>query len=240
MLHKTRGIVLKTTKYAESSVIVQVFTEKFGVQSYLVSGARKPKAKIGATLLQPLHLLDMVVYHRENGSLQRISDARQMPPFQTIPYDIVKSTIVLFLNEVLYKSLRQQSADEPLFNYLFHAISWLDTLEKTPPSFHLLFLVKLSRYLGFGPAFPRSGQLFFDLKDGVFCQALPNHAWVVQGPHAGLLARLLTCSFEELATLHISMPERRLLLEKIIDFYRLHIDHLGEIHSHEVLEEVLR
>src|SRR5690606_18874649 len=126
MQHKTRGIVLKTTKYSESSLVVQVFTEKFGVQSYLVNGARKPKAKIGASLLQPLHLLEMVVYRRENTSLQRIADARQMPPLQSIPYDSIKRTVTLFLNEVLYKSLRQQTADDSLFNFLFNAISWWD------------------------------------------------------------------------------------------------------------------
>src|SRR5690606_29057900 len=93
MLHKTRGIVLKATNYSESSVVAQVFTEKFGLQSYMVNGARKPKAKIGTTLLQPLHLLDMVVYHRPNASLQRISEARQKPAFQTIPYDIGKREI---------------------------------------------------------------------------------------------------------------------------------------------------
>ncbi|GGC25785.1 DNA repair protein RecO [Parapedobacter defluvii] len=240
MQHKTRGIVLKTTKYSESSLVVQVFTEKFGLQAYLVNGARKPKAKIGTSLLQPLHLLDMVVYHRENASLQRISDARQMPPLQSIPHDIIKRTVALFLNEVLYKSLRQQSADEPLFDYLFNAISWWDTVEKPAPNFHLFFLIKLSRYLGFSPTLPKSGEPFFDLKDGIFCHTLPAHAWVLQHPQTASFARLLTCSFEELTSMHIPSSERRILLGKILDFYRLHIDHLGEIHSHEVLEEVFR
>lgn len=239
MLHKTRGIVLKSTNYAESSVVVQIFTEKFGLQSYIVNGARKPKAKIGMSILQPLHLLDMVVYHRENSSLQRISEARQLPPLQTIPYDIVKSTVVLFLDEMLYKSLRQQSADEPLFNYVFNAISWLDSLEKMPPNFHVFFLLKLSRFLGFSPAMPKAGQVFFDLKDGVFCQCLPAHALVLQHPHTGQLADLLGSTFQNLNSLHIPLADRRFLLSKIIDFYRLHIDNMGEIKSHEVLEEVL-
>lgn len=239
MLHKTRGIVLKSTNYSESSVVTQVFTEKFGLQSYIVNGARKPKAKIGVTLFQPLSLLDMVVYQRENTSLQRISEARQAPHLQTIPYDIVKSTVVLFLNEMLYKSLRQQSADTPLFNYVFNAISWLDTLEKMPPDFHLFFLVKLSRYLGFNPAPPKPDQPFFDLKDGVFCHVLPNHPLVLQHPYVSQLATLLTCSFEDLTAFRIPLADRRFLLGKIIDFYRLHIDNLGEIKSHEILEEVL-
>ena len=107
MLHKTRGIVLKTTNYNESSVVVQVFTEKFGIQAYLINGVKKPKAKIPINVLQPLHLLEMVVYYKQNAQIQRIAEARLMPMFKSIPYDVVKNTIVQFLNEVLYKSIRQ-------------------------------------------------------------------------------------------------------------------------------------
>lgn len=239
MLFKTRGIVLKNTNYSESSVVVQIFTEKFGLQSYMVNGARKPKAKIGTMLLQPLFLLDMVVYHTEKNTLQRIAEARQLPHFQTIPYDIHKSAVLLFLNEILCKSLRQQAADEPLFNYVFNAIAWLDSTEKMPANFHLYFLLKLSRFLGFNPAPPKPGHVFFDLKDGVFCQTLPPHPFTLQDPHAAYFAELLQCAFERLTTLRIPLADRRFLLHKIIDFYRLHIDNLGEIKSHAILEEVL-
>lgn len=239
MLHKTRGIVLKATNYSESSVVVQVFTEKFGLQAYLVNGARKPKAKISATILQPLHVLDMVVYQRGNTSLQRISEARQMPAFQTIPYDIGKSAVVLFLNEVLYKCLRQQSTDEPLFDFVSHAVSWLDSTEKMPPNFHLLFLIKLSRYLGFYPAAPKPSQGYFDLKDGVFCSHLPAHPLVLEHPYTSIFAELLSTSFDRLETLRISLADRRFLLGRILTFYQLHVDSLGEIKSHEVLESVL-
>lgn len=239
MLHKTRGIVLKSTNYSESSVVAQVFTEKFGLQSYMVNGARKPKAKIGITLLQPLHLLDMVVYHRANSSLQRMSEARQKPVFQTIPYDITKSAVALFLNEVLYRCLRQQSADEPLFNYVFNAVSWLDNTAKMPPNFHLLFLLKLSRYLGFLPAFPKPGQAYFDLKDGIFCSYPPAHQLVLEYPHTSQFANLLAASFDQLDALRISLADRRFLLGRILEFYQFHVDNLGEIKSHEILETVL-
>src|SRR6478735_5317875 len=119
MLHKTRGIVLKTTDYGESSVIVQVFTEKFGLQSYIINGVKKSKAKISRNMLQPLHLLDMVVYHKNAGSVQRISELKNSPVLLTLPYDVVKSSIAMFLNEVLYKSIKQQSADENLFDFVF-------------------------------------------------------------------------------------------------------------------------
>src|ERR1700748_1892988 len=126
MLHKTRGIVFKTTDYSETSVIVQVFTEKFGLQSYIINGVKKAKAKISRNMLQPLHLLDMVVYHKNAGNVQRISELKNSPVLQTIPYDVIKSSLAIFLNEMLYKSLRQQSADENLFGFIFSAVEWLD------------------------------------------------------------------------------------------------------------------
>ena len=151
MLYKTRGIVFKTTNYSESSVVVQVFTEKFGLQSYLINGIKKPKSKIKLNSLQPLHLLDMVVYHKSTGGIQRVSELRHQPVFLTIPYDIVKSSIVLFLNEVLYKSLKQHEADEVLFEFLFHAIEILDSVSVGLANFHLYFLLRLTRFLGFYP-----------------------------------------------------------------------------------------
>ena len=144
MLHKVKGIVLKTTNYSESSVIVQVLTDKFGMQSYLINGVKKPKAKIKMNMLQSLHLLDMVVYHKTNTNIQRVSEIRQTPVFKSIPYDMVKTSIVIFLNEVLYKSIRQQSADDSLFDYIFNAIAWFDETEELNPNFHLSFYYLLS------------------------------------------------------------------------------------------------
>src|ERR1700733_4423184 len=126
MLHKTRGIVFKTTEYGKTSVIVQIFTEKFGLQSYIINAVKKPRAKISRNMLQPLHLLDMVVYHKNTGQVQRIAELKNSPVLQTIPYDVIKSSLVLFLNEVLYKAVRQQSADGHMFDFIFTAIEWLD------------------------------------------------------------------------------------------------------------------
>lgn len=239
MLHKTRGIVLKTINHGETSVICQVFTEKFGLQSYIIHGAKRSKAKININILQPLHLLDMVVYHKNNGAIQRVSEARQSPLFHTIPYELDKSVIALYLTEVLFKCLKQQSADDYLFEYVFSAVSWLDSSEKVPPNFHLYFLLQLSKFLGFYPALPKANQHFFDLKDGVFCSYIPHHSLVLQEPHTSQWSTLLSSSFETLAGVQISISDRRILLKNIIDFYRLHIDSFGEVKSHLVLEEVL-
>src|SRR4051812_33656990 len=128
MLHKTRGIVFHVTPYAESSVVAKIYTEQLGLQSYLVNGVRSKKAKIKSGLLQPLSLLDMVVYHKDRGGLQRIKELRQATggQFSTIPFDVVKSSVVIFINEVLYKSVKEEEANPQLFDFIFHALQLLD------------------------------------------------------------------------------------------------------------------
>ena len=241
MLHKTRGIVFKTTDYSDTSVIVQVFTEKFGLQSYLINGVKKPKAKIKKNILQPLHLLDMVVYYKASGTIQRIAELRHQPVFQSIPYDMVKSSLVLFLNEMLYKSIRQQVADAILFEFLFRSIEILDQQEKGLDLFHLYILLRLTRFLGFYPDTTRAQSAdCFDLKAGCYTSDLPPHRWVLQQPHTSLWTSLLNASFDSLEHLRIAAADRRILLDKIVNYYQLHLECLGQIKSYDVLKELVK
>ncbi|HEY2582788.1 MAG TPA: DNA repair protein RecO [Mucilaginibacter sp.] len=240
MLHKTRGIVFKTTDYSENSIIVQVFTEKFGLQSYIVNGAKKPKAKINRNIFQPLHLLDMIVYHKNAGNVQRIKEVKNSPLLQNIPYDVIKSSIALFLNEVLYKAVRQQSADENLFGFIFSAVEWLDNEIAGLANFHLLFLIKLTRYLGFYPDSYLAGDAdYFDLKNGVFCRYKPDSVLYLSPPYTQKFYTLLQHGFESLPQIKLTNDDRRYLIQKLLEYYALHVDGFGNIRSHEVLEEVL-
>jgi len=240
MLHKTRGIVLKTTLYSESSVVVQIFTEKFGIQSYLINGVKKPRAKISMNMLQPLHLVDMVVYHKNNQGIQRVSELRPSPVFSSIPYDIIKSTVTIFLNEVLYKSIRQQMTDENLFDFIFSAISWFDESKEVNINFHLAFLLKLSRFLGFAPNMQtKSDQSFFDLQEGEFRTLPPSHRNFLDKEDAALFILLFTSPFEKIYLIKLDNKSRRSILDKILIYYTLHTASFGDIRSHEVLQEVL-
>jgi DNA repair protein RecO (recombination protein O) len=240
MLHKTRGIVFKTTDYGESSVIVQVFTEKFGLQSYIVNGAKKPKAKVARNMLQPLHLLDMVVYYKNTGNVQRIKELKNSPQLQTIPYDVIKSSLAMFLNEVLYKAVRVQSEDENLFGFVFSAIEWLDHQSEGLANFHLLFLVQLTRYLGFYPDRYLAGDAdYFDLKNGVFCRYKPDSFLYLSPPHTQNFNALLQCSFENIMKVKLNNDDRRYMIQKLLEYYALHIESFGNVRSHEVLEEIL-
>ena len=238
MLHKTRGIVLKTINHRETSVICQIFTEKFGLQSYIINGVKRNRAKIHINILQPLHLLDMVVYHKASGGIQRVSEARQLPLFQRIPYDDRKRSLALFLTEVLQKCLKQQSADEPLFEYIYQSVSWLDSSSQTSPDFHLYFLLRLTKFLGFAPAIPKNNALYFDLKDGLFSNSAPHHQFFLADHETQQWLKLMSSSFQDLHTLQINRHDRRVLVNHLLDFYALHVENFGNIKSHYVLEEV--
>lgn len=238
MLHKTRGIVFKTTNYAENSVVTQIFTEKFGLQSYMINGVKKAKSKIRMNVLQPLCLLDMIVYHKPNGNIQRASEIKSAYIFTSIPYNIVKSSLALFLNEVLYKSVKQQSAEEHLFSYIYNSIELLDRIEDGLANFHLIFMIRLTQFLGFYPDKTDSEANYFDLLNGAFTTSLPPHSYVLQNPHTTYFQVLLKGNFETLGQIQIPATERRFLLAKLLDYFRLHTDGFGQINAHQILEEL--
>ena len=240
MLHKTAGIVLKTTNYAENSVVAKIYTQQFGLQSYLINGVKKPKAKIRMNMLQPLSLLDMVVYHKQNGGIQRIAEARNAPILQTLPYHIIKSSIALFLNEMLYKTLKQTHNEPDLFNFLHNAIVFLDQTEENCANYALVFLMKLSSFLGFKPdtAFADSAK-YFDLQNGIFINSIPNHPHCISEKHLQCWLAVLRCPLTETYLLTLNSQNRKILLQQVVIYYSLHIDNFGMINSHLVLENVL-
>lgn len=229
---------MKTISHRETSVICQVFTEKFGLQSYIINGVKRSRAKIHINILQPLHLLDMVVYHKATGGIQRVSEARQTPVFQSIPYDDKKRSLVIFLNEVLLKCLKQQSADEPLFEYIYHALIWLDQTVVTSPNYHLYFLLRLSKFMGFYPSMSHEELPYFDLKEGVFCSQTPYHQLYVDEKRTKQWLSILSSSFQDLSQIRIPLDDRRVLLKHLMEYYALHVDNFGNIKSHYILEEV--
>jgi len=222
MLQKTRGIVFRFTKYGETSIIVSVFTEALGLQSYIVNGVRTSSPKSGRiALYQPLTLLDLVVYHRENAAINRIKEVKCNYPFQSIAIDVRKSTIAMFLVEVMNKSVKEESQASQLFEFLYNSIVALDLAVDGVENFHLVFLLKLSRYLGFGAHSVNE---------------------IVGGRGASPeterhLETILRSDFENLP--RFSRAERGELLDFLIKFFSDHLDTFGEMKSIPVLREVL-
>jgi len=221
MVHKTRGVVFRFTRYGETSIIVSIFTELFGLQSYIVNGVRSASARNKIALYQPLTLLELVVYHRPNANINRIKEIRCIHPYQTITSDVRKSAIAIFLNELVNKTVKEESHASELCSFLVNSFISLDTLGERAENFHLLFMIRLSRLLGFG-AFNTNEVL------GVR---------VVDEATERLLDAMLDAEYD--ADLPISNDKRRELLDLMIRFYGDHIDNLGEMRSLHVLREVL-
>ena len=235
---KTRGIVLSFLKYRETSIIARVYTEARGVQSYLVNGVRKAKPPGRIALFQPLTLLELVAYVPRQGSgLTRLSEFRCAEPFRTLPYDVRKSSVGLFLSEVLSKSVREEEPNPPLFRFLHDSILAFDEQTVGTENFALLFLLHLANYLGFGA---QSGA---EITDQVAMAGPVVGSGFSSGP-ATLRLREFEQFFDELlhtpATSTIpSGHVRRELLAVLIRYYQLHIEGLTEIKSLEILSDVL-
>ena len=228
MLHKTKGIVLNYLKYGETSIIVRIYTEELGLQSYLVNGVRSAKSKNKIALFQPLTLLELVVYYKEQSSLHRIKEMKSLEPFMSIPFEFRKSGIALFMTEVLVKTLKGEEQNRPLFGFLQQAVLMLDHLQSNYSNFHLQFLLKLSVYLGFAPG---TAQELYE-------QVHPaSNAADFASEEKQLLEALLREPFEN----NIKLPQalRKTLLKNILDFYRLHVDQFHELKSLTILQEVM-
>jgi DNA repair protein RecO (recombination protein O) len=223
MLYKTRGIVFKFIKYRESSIIATILTEKLGVQSYIVNSVRTKKPSHSISHFQPLTLLDMVVYNKENATLNRVSEIRCEYQFQSIPYQHSKSAIALFLSEVMYKVIKHESHPDDIFQFVHDSVLSLDHLDSGYENFHLQFLLKLTRYLGFYP------------ESGIEINSQLTH----KADNISLEIDTLLNNSYDFKIGKVSNSERIQLLDHILDFYHLHIENLGEINSYRILREVL-
>ncbi|MBS1486165.1 MAG: DNA repair protein RecO [Bacteroidetes bacterium] len=222
MLHKTRGIVFRLVNYSETSIIVTIFTEAFGLQSYIVNGVRKKAKSTSLALYQPLTLLDLVVYHRENASIMRIKDVRCLYPYGHIAHDFKKSTIALFLCEVVNKCVKEEAHAHELCDFLIHSFIHLDQMETDSENFHLIFLIQLSRHLGFGPT------LASEISEG----------WMADSEEEKIISLLLQVTYTH--AIAISNRQRRNILDMILRFYTLHTENFGELKSLPVIREIIQ
>ena len=223
MLHKTQGIVLGYIKYRETSVIANIFTEAWGLQGYLVQGVRTKKPRYSIVLFQPLMLLDMVVYHKKQGGLQRVSEVKCHRPNSHILSDLKKATMTVFLAEFLAKVVREEERNKPLFNFLWQSIVALDEQEVEYDLFHIRFLLQLSHYLGFG-----------------ISRAEDIYAQMRRSGQAGEMTQEVIAGINSLLKGYGAMDRglHRRVIEAVIKFYQLHINSLDRLKSLKVLQEI--
>ena len=239
MLTKTQAIVLHSLKYGETRLIVDMFTRSQGRQSFIVSIPKSVKGKIKKQLFQPLTLLEIESDLRPKLQLQKLSDVRLASPFSSIPFDPNKLSISLFIAEFLYYALRSEQHNEPLFDYIVNSIQWLDAQTDRFANFHLVFLMRLSRFLGFYPNLDhyQTGD-YFDLRESIFLSAPPVHRDFLHPQEAEKIQLMMRMDFPTMHLFRMSHQERNRLLEVSLIYYRLHLPAFPELKSVSVLQEL--
>ena len=235
MLVKTKAIVISSIKFQEKSLIVKCFTQSHGLKSYFVRDAfsgRKSNQKIA--YFQPLSLLEIEAVHKNKGTLENFKEIKISTPFQSIHSDIYKSTIVIFISEILYHSIHEEEKNESLFSFLETALLWLDHHDEIA-NFHLILMLEATKYLGFYPDISDIDMPFFDMNEGVFT---PFQAIRSLSEHeTNLFKKLIDLRFDnDQKIFHVI--ERQIVLKILIEFYSVHLDGFKRPKSLEVLKEV--
>ena len=237
MLAKTQAIVLHSIKYGETRLIVDMFTRLFGRQTFIVTIPKSSKGKMKKQFFQPLTMLEIETDIRPNAQLQKLNDVRILNPFISIPFEPDKLAILLFIGEFLYYALRSEQRNELLFDYMENSILWLDSQTAHFANFHLVFMLRMTRFLGFYPNLSdyRDGD-YFDLRESVFMRNPPVHRDFLYPEEAQKVQLMMRMDFSNMRLFRMTHQDRNRLLEVSLKYYRLHLPDFPEMKSIEILQ----
>ncbi|CAI8350735.1 MAG: DNA repair protein RecO [Flavobacterium sp. SCGC AAA160-P02] len=233
----SKAIVISTIKYRDSSLIVKLYTKEVGLVSYILKGILKSKkGRLKTAYFLPLTQLTIIANHQEKRSLQNLKEAQVINVYKSIHTSIVKQSVVLFLSEILGSAIQEQENNNLLYDYIERSLIWLDTHQHIS-NFHLLFLLNLTKFLGFYPDLSKPNKNGFHLKEGVFTDELGNNNIVV-GHELIQLKKLLGIHFDKVDSITFSKTERQKLLHLLIRYFELHLAGFKKPKSLTVLETV--
>ncbi len=239
MLIKSRAIVLNSLKLGESQVIVDFLTETQGRMSFVQRVPRSARGRMRTRLFQPLTLLQVEIDFRPNRRLQTLRDATIDIPFQSIPFDARKLAIALFVAEFTTYTTRREQANVPLFDYIYNSVMWLDTCTSDFANFHIIYMLRLSRFAGFYPNLESASEgACFDLRSGCFSAHTPLHRDYIGAEEARKIGLLMRVSYATMHLITMSREERNRCVEVIVHYYRLHEPDFPELKSLPVLREL--
>lgn len=238
MIVSTKAIVLSKIKYKDHDLIIKCYTEKFGVISYLVRNALKTKkGKFKAAYFQPLSLLEIQADHKDSRSLQYLRDIKLFVYYNTLHTNVVKSTIAMFISEILSNILKEEEENKLLYSFLETTMIWFDQTS-TNTNFHLLFLIELTKYLGFYPEVSNTiNARYFNLEEGKF-QAKKHNIYSIDGENLTILKQLLGIKFDDTKMLQITSSQKREFLNMILLYFKLHLDGFKHPKSLSILNQV--
>lgn len=239
MQMKSRAIVLRVTKYGEQKMIVDMFTEAVGRMSAICRIPKTQKGKLKKQYFQPMSVLEVAFDYRQNLSLQHLLDARIALPFVSIPFHPLKLSITLFLAEFLSYSTRNEQQNVALYQYVENSLAWLDACSTTFSNFHLVFMMRFSRFIGIYPLTDdyHEGD-FFDLRAACFTSQLPLHADYLVPADAERIGTLMRMDYETMRLFRMSHHDRNRIVDVLITYYRLHVPNFPELRSLSVMKEL--
>jgi len=237
MIITTQAIVLSSIKYAEADLIVRCYTESSGLKSYLLRNVLKSrKGKLKASYFQALTLLELDVTHKDKGTLERIHEAKVLYPYKTLHTQVVKSAMVIFIAEILTNSIQEAAEDPALFQFLKNSLIWLDEHQEIA-NFHILFLLKLSMFLGFYPDSSTIDNKCFNLMEGIF-QPKNEGKYSEEGIHITVLKQFFGIDFEAINRIKPTKKIRLEILNLLILYYQLHLQSFKKPKSLLVLNQI--
>jgi DNA repair protein RecO (recombination protein O) len=239
MLEKTKGIVLHQIKYTDSGIVAQLYTRKFGRQSFLIKGMRNKKSGKHNINFQPLFILDLEMYYKATREMQILKEfSVSYGPYE-IHSNIKKSCVAIFLGEILNSVLKEESSHAEMFDYLEESIVYFDRCKDKYANFHIAFLAGLSSFLGFEPSIrTNSGDVYFDMKNGIFVPIPPVHGNYATIEISNILAVFFDSSYDTSGNISLTGILRNEVLETLVNYYSLHLPGIKKIKSLEVLKEV--
>lgn len=237
MLIKTQAIVISALKYSEADLIVKCFTKSSGLKSYLLRNILKSKkGKLRTAMFQPLTQLEIEANHKDKGTLETIREAKVSYQYRNLHTDIAKTSVVFFISDMLRSTIIEEEENSLLFDYLTASTIWLDTHDVIA-NFHLLFLVKLTEYLGFYPDQTRSDYEYFNLIEGTF-EASEINIYCQNGTQIKILKELLGIKFDALPEIKLNQKQRSDFLTMLLQYYELHLHGFKKPRSLAVLNTI--
>ena len=239
MLEKTRGIILNQIKYTDSGIIARLYTRKFGRQSFLIRGMRSRKSGKHNIMFQPMFILDLEISYKESREMNVLKEFSVSYSPYDIYSDIKKSSVAIFLGEVLTSVLREESSHEEMFDYIEKSIIYFDSCREGYANFHIAFLAGLSSFLGFEPGTRKdANDSFFDMTNGTFVPVPPVNGNYATPDVSDILAQVFLASFDSIRNITLKGDMRNEVLDTLLRYYSLHLSGLKKINSLEVLKEV--
>lgn len=239
MFHKTEGVVLSAAKYNDRFSIAQVFTSDFGRTAYLVPITKSKKRKINHALFFPLSVIDMEVEHFPLRDIHRLKDVQRQFPLYSINVNVVKLSITFFLSEFLTKVLQETNENRVIFSFIRDSIATLEEQEKGLANFHLVFMFKLTQFLGIPPNLDNyNNSAYFDLQNGFYSQGKPLHNHHLTLQQSNYLDIFKQINYHNMHLYKLSQGDRNKIINYMLDYYRMHVYNFPEIKSLEVLRDM--